>query len=656
VADFEGQIWIVPDNEELNLLCTIKRNKKKVQALNEKNREQTIAEDKLLWQVPSTLSSAEQWPEQVSKLQARLEGLRKEIDVPLLWETAVEMETSDLRDLAQLFFGHNSGVEHRVALWQALAEDRTYFKRKGKEWEFRSAEQIDELLKQRQVEEARLRFQSLTCEWLAQCQQTEDLPPLPPGLENLIERIDCWMRGDKDKDLQSLLEQAVGEGNNPRELAFELLQRSARLPADADRDIIVAGLKPEFSAPILEAAAVLPAWLPDGSEPILELAFSIDDDETREVDDALAIHADGEGWRIDIAIADPAKVVRRGDSLDREAMRRGTTVYLPTQTILMMPEAVSCDLSSLSAHTVRSSVVVQVWLDATGQVLHSAISRQAVRVKERLNYEQADKRIAQNDPSIAKLHHIGQQLAAQRQAEGAISLQRPEYKIKVKNDEISVTMIARDSPSRLMVAEMMILANYMAARYARNHQIPIIYRTQDPPEQPISLAQAQDPLAFNKVRRQLKPSSLSLHPSGHSGLGLAVYTQLSSPLRRFADLVMQRQLVAHLSGEELPYNQEELFKVLATAENTAREARMLENSAKKRWFIEYLRREWKDKTLSALLIEQTKAGFKAELQPWGVDALLSGPASLEVGQIVNARIEKLRPKAGQIRLQWVNET
>lgn len=652
MADFEGQIWVLPDGEELLPLCTIKRNKKKVQALNEKNREQTVAEDKLLWQLPGSVAAPGQWPETLAKLKERLEALEQEIDVRLLWETAMEMETSDLDELAELYFGGDTGVEHRIALWRALATDRTHFKRKGKVWELRTAEQVDELLKQRAVEEARAQFQTAASEWLGQFVASEGLPELPPALEGFLDRLDCWMRGDKDKDLQTLLESAAGEGNNPRELAFDILQQGGRLPPEADRDIVVAGLKPEFSEPVLAAAAQVPPWRPDGSEPVLELDFSIDDDDTREVDDALAIHPEGDGWRIDIAIADPARVVHQGDALDREAMRRGTTVYLPTQTILMLPDAVSCDISSLTASELRSSVVVQAWLDAEGNLVRSEISRQAARVARRLNYAQADELIAQGADRVANLHRLSEKLAAQRQAEGAISLQRPEYKIKVENDTISVTMIERDSPSRTMVAEMMILANHVAARYARDHQVPIIYRTQDPPEKPIDPEQARDPLAFQKIRRQLKPSSLSLHPGGHSGLGLSAYTQLSSPLRRFADLVMQRQLVAHLSGEPLPYDQDELFKVLATAENTAREARGLENAAKRRWFMEYLRREWLEQPVQALLVEETKVGFKAELQPWGVDALISGPGKREVGMIVTAKIEKLRPKAGQIRLRW----
>ncbi len=666
--EFEGQLWAMQEDDELHLICTVKRNKKKVQLLNSKNREQTVGEDKLLWQLAVHARNADDWRDKAGALQTRIRELQAQVDVALLWETACDAGVDAMADLAELFFSGAVGVEHHIALWQALAADRLYFKRKGKTWEARAPAQVEELQKNRQAEQAREAFQTQALTWLAQFVQA-DVPPhgsVPAelaGAEALVARVECWMRGDKDKELQPLLEQTAEAAKIlPRELGFDILQHAGLLPEDADRDIIVAGLKTEFSVPVTEAALAVAPWpAEDSGVAELELAFSIDDDDTREVDDALGVCQEGEWLRVDIAISDPARLVQRGDALDREAMRRGTTVYLPTRTVLMMPERISCDLASLSPEAVRSSVVVQAWFDADARLARTAIRRCTVRVAQRLSYVQADAwlrgEVATNDSAQAatlrQLHELAQRLTAQREAEHAINLQRPEFKIKVSQNTICVEMIERDSPSRLLVAEMMILANHAAARHARDHQVPIIYRTQDPPEQPIPKEWQADPLRFASVRKLLRPSALSLHPGGHSGLGLSAYTQLSSPLRRFADLVMQRQLVAHISGEALPYDHEELFKVLATAENTAREAKTLESAAKRRWFMEYLRREWMDTPVQALLVEETKAGFKAEIQPWGVDALISGGLGrLQPGVMAWAKIEKLRPKAGQIRLQW----
>jgi exoribonuclease II len=465
------------------------------------------------------------------------------------------------------------------------------------------------------------------------------------------------INGILDKDVEELIGRtAVAVKLPARELAFEILQKIGRLPLDADRDVIIAGLKPEFSPLINETVQAMKPWQPNETQKsITEVLFSIDDEETREVDDALSIEREGMLWKITIAIADPASVVHRGDLLDKEAMRRGTTVYLPTQTILMLPQRISCDMASLTAGEVRSSLVIRVWLNAQGEMTKSHINREPIRVLKRLDYNEADKLIAQEQNETAQrlreLLKCAKQLQIQRLASGAFTLQRPEYKISVNTEKINITLIERDSPSRLLVAEMMVLANYIAAKYAYDHQVPLIYRIQDPPLEPITEKMTANPLCFHKVRKLLGRSSLSLQASGHSGLGLSMYTQLSSPLRRFADLVMQRQLMAHLVGEALPYDQEELLKVLETAERTARESRLIENEAKKRWLMQYLKQTWKNQPLSVLIINEVKAGYKVEIQPWGAEAFLASSNYLKTGQQVKAVIDKIRVKAGNVRLK-----
>jgi len=667
VTEFEGQIWAAQDNDEINLICTTKRVKKKIQAINEKGRDLRLSAEKLLWQHPSQATGPEDWQEKLTNIQATVESLGNDIDVELLWESALELELSDINELADLYFGGEITTEHLVAIWRTLAEYRLYFKRRGKNWESRTAEQMNELKTQRERELARVKAQGLAREWL---QKFAKLPlPIFPSLSGkekdelvvdfseemlpFVERLESWLRGDTDKDVEELVSStAEGVKLTPRELVFEILQKIGRIPLDADRDVIVAGLKPEFSAVINEAAqAVQPAE----TQNISDFLFSIDDEETREVDDALAIERDGLFWKISIAIADPATVIHRGEVLDREAMRRGTTVYLPTQTVLMLPERISCDIASLTAQHVRSSIVIRVWLDNQGKITQSNISREAIRVEKRLHYSDADTLIEQGEDETAQalrdLLSCAKQLQAQRLAGTAFNLQRPEYKISITDGTISVKMINKDSASRLLVAEMMILANHVAAKYAHTHQVPLIYRVQAPPLRAITQEMTADPLAIYKIRQLIGRSSLSLQAGGHSGLGLSMYTQMSSPLRRFADLVMQRQLMAHLLGEEFPYDQEELFKVLETAERTAREARSIEGDAKRRWLMQYLKQSWGNQPIEVLVIEELKGGYKVEMQPWGVEAYLASSKHLTFGRKVVAVVDKIRVKAGSARLR-----
>ena len=678
MTEFEGQIWVVQDNDDINFICTTKRVKNKIKAINEKGRELRLSKDKLLWQHPSQAQGPNDWPNKLTTIQATVESLRNDIDVALLWETALELEISEINELADLYFGGEISTEHLTALWLMLAEARLYFKRRDKNWEPRTAEQVEELKTQRERELTRAKAQALAHDWLQKIAKV----PLPAFLsfclaqshdnneegeifqvmemseeiKPFVERLECWLHGDVDKDVEELINRtATTVKLAPRELAFEILQKIGRLPADADRDVIVAGLKPEFSAAINEVAQAVPPWQPADTQSITELLFSIDDEETREVDDALAIEREGTLWKITIAIADPASVIHRGDILDREAMRRGTTVYLPAQMVLMLPEYISCDIASLTAGQVRSSLVIRAWVDEQGYITDSNLNREAIRVQKRLHYNDADTLIAHGQDDMAQrlreLLTCAKQLQAKRMADGAFTLQRPEFKISVNNNNITVTMLNRDSPSRLLVAEMMVLANHIAAKYAHRHQIPLIYRIQDPPLERIIPSMTADPLGFHKIRKFLGRSSLSLQAGGHSGLGLSMYTQLTSPLRRFADLVMQRQLMAHLVNEELPYSKDELLKVLETAERTARESRIVEGEAKRRWLMQYLKQTWREQPLDVFILNEVKGGYKVEMQPWGVEAYLATSKNLEMGQSVVAVIDKIRVKAGNARLK-----
>src|SRR5690606_2755428 len=125
--------------------------------------------------------------------------------------------------------------------------------------------------------------------------------------------------------------------------------------------------------------------------------------------------------------------------------------------------------------------------------------------------------------------------------------------------------VAVDTPSRLIVSEMMILANRLAADRAAADGIPIIFRTQEPPDEPPPQTEGlPEPMQFELLRKSFKRSRLSLDPAPHAGLGLGAYTQMSSPIRRYADLVTQRQFAAALERQPFPYDKDELLAVITS--------------------------------------------------------------------------------------------
>src|SRR5262249_34307510 len=159
------------------------------------------------------------------------------------------------------------------------------------------------------------------------------------------------------------------------------------------------------------------------------------------------------------------------------------------------------------------------------------------------------------------LHDLALHLQEARTARGAITMRRPELKVRVEQGRIRIKKLDPNSASRVLVSEMMILANGLSADFASVNSLPVIFRTQEPRE-PLGTENTPviEALAFERLRRTFKRSRLSLTPGLHSGLGLTAYTQASSPIRRYADLITQRQFTALMAGKAIQYSREELLR------------------------------------------------------------------------------------------------
>lgn len=675
MSEFEGQIIEFLDGDTLCFGCVTERDRKKLRLLTERGRAASLPPQRVLWIHPGRVPQASAWPEALQGVQARIGELQKEIDTTLLWETVKEAaEPWGVADLAELYFSEATPA-HQSALWRELAEDKLHFRRRGTQWEPRTAEQVAEQLAQQQRAQERAAAAAQMKAWLRQALRSEEPVEVPPGMEAVLTRLELFLRRRDDEELAQLLESLTSEFHPP-EVAFEILVKAGRLASEADPELVLAGLEPAFPAPVETVAQSLTPFGVAAGVEVEAAFFSIDDEDTREVDDALALSREGDLWRVSIYIADAAHFVSRGDALDAEASRRSSSIYLPTRSVLMLPERLSCHLASLQAGEIRPTVAFDVWLDDEARVQASRIRRVAARVGRRLDYEEADAWIAawlegregeegrlgvgekpegDNELGLAAalglLARLSERLQAQRAARGAWTRRwRPEWKVKVQDGAITVKRIDPEAPSRRLVSELMILANGIAADFAQREGVPLIFRVQDPPDEPLPPLDDTDPLTIHHARRLLKPARLSLYPLEHFGLGLDAYTQVTSPLRRFADLVMQRQLVAHLAGEALPYDQEELLTVLATAESVEQEIRRVETHAHRRWLLEYLARNLADEPLEVLVLEETHGGHRVELTEWGLSAFLSRDPC-QPGQRLRARIDQIVPRRGYLRLR-----
>jgi exoribonuclease-2 len=202
---------------------------------------------------------------------------------------------------------------------------------------------------------------------------------------------------------------------------------------------------------------------------------------------------------------------------------------------------------------------------------------------------------------------------------------------------------------------MMILSNGLAADFASAHSVPVIYRTQESRDASAPAeTTAMDPIAFEKLRKSFKRSRLSLTPGPHSGLGLSAYTQASSPIRRYADLVTQQQFTAFLRGKPVPYDREELLGILANAETTEQEVRGIEDRSTNYWILEYLSREKIGQPMNAVVldrkgnIELEECYLRGRLH---IAASTGASGNDEPGSVISVMIDTIHPDKGEVRFK-----
>jgi exoribonuclease-2 len=277
------------------------------------------------------------------------------------------------------------------------------------------------------------------------------------------------------------------------------------------------------------------------------------------------------------------------------------------------------------------------------------IALSTIKVDRRLSYDQADGALAAGDLSLQTLHQVAKSLHNIRAARGAITFRRQELKIRVRSEGIKLQNIDPNSPSRFIVSEMMILANGLSADFASVNALPVIYRTQEPREAlAVEDTPAVEALAFERLRKTFKRSRLSLTPGLHSGLGLSAYTQASSPIRRYADLITQRQFTALLQGSQIPYGREELLKILAGAESAEQEIRAIEERSTNYWLLEYLSRYKSNHGLRAIVLD---AKGNIELCDYYLRGKVTITNKVQPGSTIAVQIDSIDPARGEVRFR-----
>lgn len=385
---------------------------------------------------------------------------------------------------------------------------------------------------------------------------------------------------------------------------------------------------------------------------------TIDDSETRDIDDALSLERKPDGSeRIWIHIADPGRLIQPGSTLDQEAAARGSSLYLARGNQPMFPEVLSTGPFSLRAGHKSAAWSTWVELNEEGAIAAYGITRSWVKPLYKLSYDDADDLIDLAPPEEADLADLDQLLQRRRlwrERNGALLMDLPEGRIRCRDGDLSLE-ITEPSVSRQMVAEAMILNGAVTAQYGVDHGLPLPYRSQLPADlpSPAQLSELPDgAVRFAAIKRCLSRGLMGTKPASHFSLGLPAYVQATSPIRRYCDLIVQRQIQAHQAGSP-QLSEEELQELVGSVDLATREGIGISREDQRHWqqvwFEHHRDQQWQADFLRWLR-PQDRLGL-IRIDALALDLAAECPPGSEPGDQLQLQVLEVDPIRDQLRLQ-----
>ncbi len=414
-----------------------------------------------------------------------------------------------------------------------------------------------------------------------------------------------------------------------------------------------------------EAAGVTADISATGRKDLRGLTFvTIDGQNARDFDDAVAIERSPSGFTLHVAIADVSHYVRKGSPLDAEALRRGTSIYFPDRVLPMLPKALSNGICSLNPREDRYAVAASIRFDRHGKATGSSFFPSVIRSQMRLTYEsvematvhsdpKARKKLAQCLPYLEDMADLAGLITCIREKRGSIDFDLPEPQV-ILDIEGGISRIIRAERlnSHRIIEEFMVSANEAVAQFFEDRGLPALFRVHEPPDREKlkdferllqglgirykktgTAGALQDVLStvcgtqyefiVNRVLlRSMKQARYSAKNHGHFGLASESYLHFTSPIRRYPDLVCHRILKNALAGRKEPaYTEEELTTLANHVSERERLVMDAERELEDRIRILYM----KDKlgeTYQGVISHVTSFGFFVELTEVFVEGLV----------------------------------
>lgn len=608
--------------------------------------------------VPETLTDSERKLE-MRKWRRELEEKKDSVDLETLWQCVVEeRETVSFEEILELYSGAEQvSAEQRFLVFWAVDKNTVYLARGEDGYLVRSRDDVSMTLRTIELREERERRAQAAASWVRSVLSGEAPSAVDESHGEFLELIERYVIDLDDygraKEAKSFLHEA---GIKEVESAAEFLIKTGFWEKDDDPESKKIAFHFKHSQRALEEVeAVLSVrgdfeGLTDRTD--LEV-FSVDSETTQDIDDAISFEVHEDRVTLGVHISNVAHFIGRGSFLDQGALERAETVYFPEGRVDMFPRELVSRKLSLTAGDPRPALsLFAIFNKEDFTLIDYRFEATVIRVSKNLTYAEATEIFDQTQWGNS-LVVLTDSLRSTRVEKGAFIVQLPELKIGVRDrDGISISKDYMDSPAHNVVSECMILMNRLSGDFFGKNAIPALFRSQSRDIEPEARELDPEDVLFPvKVIKHLKPSFVTSTPEIHKSLGVACYVQMTSPIRRYLDLVMQRQLISWLEEQNICYSESELEDTNTRVSLATREIKNAQRGRHRYWLIRYLL-EKDIKGATGYVSSRGYNGFNVYIPEFLVELALSnaGGRVFDIGSELSLSIWGVDPLRRRIRV------
>jgi exoribonuclease-2 len=625
-----GHVVEFIDSQKIFCAVVMDIKKLRLRLLTENNREIKMAVGRLTHRSDRILDISTPRLKLVNELKeiaARRIDLSRQINIPDLWEVInTEQEWVDLPTMTALCFPEEADDDHQSAVIRAFFTDRLYFKFNIDRYFPHSPEQVEQIRHQRETAARQELLIARGGMWMQKvlAGQNSSIPEESNEITDILVSYYLFEKESPHREMARGILKKAGVGS-PSAI-FTFLHKIGRWQQDENLDLLRYDITPEFSTEAETYTDTLcrnATLIQNGRRDLRDLdTMTVDGPSTMDFDDALSITREGEGYLIGIHITDVGYFVAKDDPIDQVAQERCSSIYMPDGKISMLPPRLSDDACSLIAGQDRPAISTLIHLDAKAAMGGFEIFPSLIRVQQQLTFQDMDA-LTTDEPGAKTLYALAQHYRQQRIDNGALLIDLPEINIwTTPEGHPMVARVNRESPGRMLVSELMIMANALAAQWLSENGLSAVYRSQAEPRERL-FGDDKGTLFQNWMqRKQINRLVLSGTPERHAGLGLTAYVTATSPIRKYFDLVTQRQLRA-AAGLEEPYTHKQIETIISNSAEPMLQVGRIQYRRQRYWLLKYLQ-DCIGQKEEALVLFKRRDGYIVLLQKYMLECRLSG--------------------------------